>query len=93
MLARNALPPQPRSTEQVETLLLRLNVEMNQCRELHTVHCAVHLETWLEDHPAPDVDMAQVYAAQTESEAEAEERLEGTSSWEDDDTILPESSF
>jgi hypothetical protein len=70
-----------------------LAVEINQCRLLHQpTTCKFHWDAWMEDHPANNIDMAQVYAAQTESEAEAEERLT-EDDWEEGDSVLPQSSF
>lgn len=48
----------------------------------------------MEDHPLDDRNMEEVYAALTESEAEAEARLSGdeTQDWEEEDTVDPPSS-
>lgn len=49
----------------------------------------------MQDHPVNNANMAQVYAALTESEAEADERLT-SDEWDEDDegdTVLPASSF
>lgn len=71
-----------------------LSVEMIQCRTLHAqTPCTVHWQAWMEDHPQNDqVDMAAVYAGQTESEAEAEERLSGSDA-EDGESPHPNSSY
>jgi hypothetical protein len=69
-----------------------LAVEMNQCRALHPTSCQFHWDAWMQDHPINNVNMAQVYAALTESEAEAEERLT-EDDWEEGDSVLPQSSF
>ena len=73
-----------------------LAVEMNQCRLIHsTRRCEFHWDAWMQDHPVNNANMAQVYAALTESEAEADERLT-SDEWDEDDegdTVLPASSF
>lgn len=46
----------------------------------------------MEDHPVTNVDMAAVYAAQTESEAEAAERLSGDDESDGGDSVEPRSS-
>jgi len=66
---------------------LQIQAEMNQCKALHRSQiCRICLPAWLEDHPLdPTIDMEQVYADQTESEAEAEARLtEDDGEWKTD---------
>lgn len=73
------LPLQNPTPEQIATHLLHLRVIMHQCRELHAHQaCVLNWNSWVEDHN--DDNMAAVYANQTESEAEAEERLSGEES-------------
>jgi hypothetical protein len=68
------LPPAPRAPAYIAQRTIFLSVEMNQCNALHVRHkCALDWEAWMEDHEG--ANMEDVYAAQTESEAEAEARL------------------
>lgn len=74
--------------------MVLLQVEMNQCRQLHERRCGIHFHAWMEDHRQPN--MEDVYAHQTESEAEAVARLSGEEGTDDDsgwDTAVPNSSF
>lgn len=89
-MTASELPPRPRALVQRQTTVAHLSVEMNQCRLLHrNTQCTLSWDAWMEDHPADNTNMAQVYAQQTESEAEAEERLSGDEAW---DTAVPASS-
>lgn len=93
-LTATELPRQVRTPAYVQQRLLHLSVEMNQCKLLHSdQQCALDWAAWMNDHPANGIDMAAVYANQTESEAEAEERLSGDSGSEDWDSAEPASSF
>lgn len=69
------LPRQPRSHEYVAMRLLHMSAVMHQCQALHAQRCTVCWEAWMEDHPAGDVAMEGVYAAQTDSETEVADRL------------------
>lgn len=89
VMTANELPIRQRTDAQIKTSLIHLNVEMNQCRLLHHVHnCQLSWNAWLEDHGGPN--MAQIYAQQTESEAEADERLSGSDS--EGESVQPWSS-
>lgn len=97
-MTRNELPRRnhpARSAAYIQTAVAYFGAEMNQCKELHRVRCEFHWAAWMEDHPVEEnVNMAEVYANQTESEAEADARLSGdeTEEWEEGDTVLPGSS-
>jgi hypothetical protein len=86
---QNNQRPQEAYIQRISALLV---AEMNQCRALHHIRCLFHWDAWMQDHPANNANMADVYAAITESEAEAEERLT-EDDWEEGDTILPQSSM
>jgi hypothetical protein len=83
-----SLPRQPRTERYVGSAIGEAYALMDQCRSLHTPRCQVHWEAWMQDHPEQARDMAAEYAAQTESEAEAEARLSEV----EDDSFLPQSS-
>lgn len=77
-LRASEVPRRQRTSDQIQTAIVFLSVEMNQCRLLHqATPCTLSWNAWMEDHPGGNVDMAEVYAQQTESEGEAEERLSG----------------
>lgn len=77
-LLATEIPRRQRTLDQIQTSLVHLSVEMNQCRLLHdATPCTLSWHAWMEDHPNNNMDMATVYAQQTESEAEAEDRLSG----------------
>jgi hypothetical protein len=86
---QNAIRPTDAYIQRIEAVLA---VEMNQCGLLHPTRCRFHWDAWMQDHPVNDINMAAHYAALTESEAEAEERLTADE-WEEGDTILPQSSL
>lgn len=86
---QNAQRPPDAYIQRAQALML---AEMNQCRTLHPTRCQFHWDAWMQDHPANNANMAEVYAALTESEAEAEERLT-EDDWEEGDTVLPQSSM
>ena len=66
-----------------------MSAMMAQCREIHMIQCRFGWNQWMEDHPNNGEDMAQVYAEYTESEAEADHRLESD---DEESSFLPWSS-
>jgi hypothetical protein len=90
LLRNNSQRPPNAHIERAQVLIC---VEMNQCRVLHSHYCCeFHWDTWMQDHLVSNTNVAEVYAALRESEAEAEEGLT-EDDWEEGDSVLPRSSI
>jgi hypothetical protein len=91
---RQSLPTQQRSERYIGSEIGTMHALMQQCRTLHTPTCELHWQAWFQDHPNNHQDMAAVYAEQSESEAEASERLESPDleGFSEEDSYLPHST-